>query len=315
MNKINHFWHVVINPMALNGKSIRFWKKIAGDLIEDGFEFIEWTTTKKENAIDLAESILKKGGKNILVVGGDGTLNEVINGVMRVPELTSQITICVVPAGTGNDWAKTHLLKPNPTIIKEMLKAGKIIKHDIGAVRSIKKNEIISRFFINIAGFGFDAEVVKRVHESRKFRIGNRFIYLKNLLKTLVFYHPVECFIDHDGIRLKANVFSIAAGICKYNGNGMKQVPMADFQDGLLDFVIICNMPLVQLVLQIPNLFSGKHILHHKIFHFRAKKCIITPMNRFLGEVEGEMLEEGIYEVENISKNINFLVPKNMISH
>lgn len=311
MESNNRFWHVILNPIALNGKRIHFWNKIARELMQDGFEFIEWVTTKRENAIDVAESIIKKGGTQILIVGGDGTLNEVVNGVMKLPKLASQILLCVVPSGTGNDWAKTHRLKPTAKSIRAMLLNGKVVKHDVGIVHSIKNHETISRFFINIAGFGFDAAVIHRLYESRKYRIGNKFIYIKNVLATLFTHHSVECIIEHDGLTSKANVFSVAAGICKYNGNGMKQVPMANFQDGFLDFVFICKMSRWSLITQVPKLFSGKHLLHPKVFHIRTKKCNIIPLGRVLGEVEGEMLEEGSYQVEIAFEQLKFLVPSN----
>ncbi|MDD2344597.1 MAG: diacylglycerol kinase family lipid kinase [Bacteroidales bacterium] len=311
MEQSNRFWHVILNPVALNGKRIHFWNQIAKELMKDGFEFIEWVTTKRENAIDIAESIVKKGGRHILVVGGDGTLNEVVNGVMKEPKLASQILVCVVPSGTGNDWAKTHQLQPNAKSIRAMLLNGKVVEHDVGIVHSIKNHETISRFFINIAGFGFDAAVIHRLYESRKYRIGNKFIYIKNVLATLFTHHSVECIIEHDGLTSKANVFSVAAGICKYNGNGMKQVPMANFQDGFLDFVFICKMSRWSLITQVPKLFSGKHLLHPKVFHIRTKKCNIIPLGRVLGEVEGEMLEEGSYQVEIAFEQLKFLVPSN----
>ncbi|MDD2411530.1 MAG: diacylglycerol kinase family lipid kinase [Bacteroidales bacterium] len=311
MESNNRFWHVILNPIALNGKRIHFWNKIARELMQDGFEFIEWVTTKRENAIDVAESIIKKGGTQILIVGGDGTLNEVVNGVMKLPKLASQILLCVVPSGTGNDWAKTHRLKPTAKSIRAMLLNGKVVKHDVGIVHSIKNHETTSRFFINIAGFGFDAAVIQRVYESRKYRIGNKFIYIKNVLTTLFFHRSVECIIKHDGLVSKADIFSIAAGICKYNGNGMKQVPMADFQDGYIDFVFICKMSRWSLITQVPKLFSGKHVHHPKVFHVRSEKCTITPLGRVLGEVEGEMIEEGSYQVEIAAEQLKFLVPSN----
>lgn len=309
MEQNNRFWHVILNPVALNGKRIHFWNQIARELMQDGFEFIEWVTTKRENAVDIAESIVQKGGKQIMIIGGDGTLNEVVNGLMKSPKLASQILLCVIPSGTGNDWAKTHLLKPTKKSIKAMLLNGKIIKHDVGIVHSIKNHETNSRFFINIAGFGFDAAVIHRVYESKKYRIGNKFIYLKNVLTTLFSHRSVECLIEHDGLTSRADVFSVAAGICKYNGNGMKQVPMADFQDGYLDFVFICKMSRWSLITQVPKLFSGKHLQHPKIFHIRSKNCKITPLGRILGEVEGEIIDEGRYSIEIATEQLNFLVP------
>lgn len=301
-------WNVIINPTTLKGSSIKSWKKIATSLIYEGYEFIEWTTKEKNNATRITEKLLHDGVRQIMIVGGDGTLNEVVNGVMLSRISPEEVVLCLIPSGTGNDWARSHGIKRNARIILNMLNQQKIVMHDVGLVRSIQNNEINARYFINIAGFGFDASVIKRVQETRKFRVGNGLIYIKNLLLTLFKYKSVNCVFEIGNKTIEKSIFSIAIGICKYNGNGMMQVPMAKYDDELFDVIIIEQMSVLQILSQIPKLFSGKHINHPKVHHYQGSRINIFAKGRFFAEVEGELLSEGIYEIETCNEKIGVLV-------
>ena len=303
------FWHVIINPVALRGGSLDFWKGISALLANRGLSFKEWHTTSKDDASYIAQTLVNDGATSIIVVGGDGTLNEVINGIMCCGELAKNVILAVLPAGTGNDWSRTHQFPCRMNEIAAMFFSGAIIHHDIGVVKSIGKQERTPRYFINIAGFGFDAAVIDRVHRARKFKVAKGMVYVKHLIFSLLNYKTVNCKLVFDNEVVSKPVFSIAAGICKYNGNGMKPVPMADPTDGLLDVVVIEKMKLWQLLTQIPALFRGTYIKHPKVFHYRVKAMSIVPESLFLAEVEGEMVGEGSFDVEIADWKINVLVP------
>ena len=309
INSLSKFWNVIINPTTLKGKSIKYWKTLATSLIYDGYEFVEWHTNHKSNAVDITVDLLKEGNRQLMIVGGDGTLNEVVNGVMKSGISSHEVTLCLIPSGTGNDWARNHKIKRDIKVISSLLTSGNTKLHDVGIVRSIRTSVSSTRYFINIAGFGFDAAVIQRVHEARKYKMGNGFIYLKNVLFTLFKSKSVECKIEIESKIIEKSVFSIAIGICKYNGNGMKQVPMAKFDDGLFDIILIEKMSVLTMLYLIPKLFNGTHINHSKIHHFTGSKITIFPKGRFFAEVEGELLEEGIYEIENCDSKIKVLVP------
>jgi len=308
-NNIPHFWHVIINPNALRGRSLKYWKKVSQSLIISGFKFTEIHTNSKKDATRIASELVLQGNKNILIVGGDGTLNEVINGIVLSKIDISEIIIGVIPAGTGNDWSRTHLISRNPNKIVEMFLNGRIINHDIGKIKVVNDNVTIEHFFINIAGLGFDAAVIKRVHEALKYKVASGLVYVKHLLFTLFKYKSVICEIEIDNTKFEKDVFSIAVGICKYNGNGMLQVPMANPSDGILDVVIIEKMSKLTAISQIPNLFSGKHIYHHRVSCYSAKKVIINPKYKLYAETEGEMIGEGSFEIEVLENKIQVLVP------
>ena len=308
MSDLPNNWNVIINPAALRGQSIAYWKKASKLLVENGFKFTEWHTSNKNDALHLAKEIIQGGGTSILVVGGDGTLNEVVNGIMQCQSKAETVTLAVLPAGTGNDWSRTHQIPKHPKQILQMFLSGKLIKHDIGVVEVVNENSTSSRFFINIAGLGFDAAVIERVHQSRKFKVAKGLVYVKHLLLTLFSYQAVDCELVFDETSYKGSVFSIAVGICKYNGNGMKPVPMADPTDRFLDVVVIEKMSLISIISQIPALFKGTHIQHPKVHHFRTSKVEVNPEGFMLAEVEGEIVGSGKFEISIAPQTITVLV-------
>lgn len=194
-------------------------------------------------------------------------------------------------------------------MIVNIFLSGSVIHHDIGIVRQINRPELPPRYFINIAGLGFDAAVIDRVHRARKFKVAKGLVYLKHLILSLVKYQTVDCKLVFDQKIEHKSVFSIAAGICKYNGNGMMPVPMADPTDGMLDVVVIEKMKLWQLFTQIPALFRGTYIRHPKVFHYKVQSFEVFPKTSIQCEVEGEMVGEGSFKIEIAPQKIKVLIP------
>ncbi|MDD3876486.1 MAG: diacylglycerol kinase family lipid kinase [Bacteroidales bacterium] len=304
------FWNVIINPKAFKGKSLNFWSKLRIFLWEKGLTLSVWDSPSIERCEEIIKLLLEKKQSNFMVVGGDGTLNEVVNALIRNKADLSKIYLAVVPSGTGNDWARTHNISKSPLKLAEMFTHGMFIKHDVGKITVTSGKEFIERYFINIAGLGFDAEVILRVLNSKEYRYGSRFIYLKNLLLSLKHHKTIPCHFIFDNIEIDVPVFSIAAGICKYNGNGMKQVPMAVHDDGLLDIVYIEKMNLFEIMTQLPRLFLGTHVGYKKVHHIRTANIQIHPQNKMYAETEGEIVGTGSFAIECISSKINVLTDK-----
>ncbi len=303
------FWNVIINPMALRGGSITYWHSISRQLVLTGLSFKESFTTSKNDALHLSKDLVLNGATAILVVGGDGTLNEVVNGIMSCENRTDDIILAVLPAGTGNDWSRTHCFSGNKKDILSMFTSGKVVCHDIGVVKTKNRPEILPRYFINIAGFGFDAAVVERTHRAHKYKVAKGMVYIKHLILTLLNYQSIDCELLFDNVTENKHVFSIAAGICKYNGNGMLPVPMADPTDGLIDVIVIEEMSVWKIVKQIPSLFKGTHIHHPKVSHHRVTHFEIISNEPIQCEVEGEMVGDGNYVINVSPRRLKMLIP------
>ena len=303
-------WNVIINPNALNYRKNNLWEIVKHGLTGKGYTFNEFLSPSQERCEVLISTLIDEGQTNYIVVGGDGTLNEVVNAFLKSKNASDNFVLALIPCGTGNDWARTHNIQHNADALVNMFLEGKVISHDIGKVISRKNGQQFERFFINIAGLAFDAEVILRMNKSVKMLYGNKFVYLKNLFISLLYNKPIRCkFFLNDNTTFVKPVFSIAVGICKYNGGGMMQVPMANPHDGLLDMIIIEPMNLHEIIVQLPKLYTGTHIGYKKIHYYKTSCVTIEPEHKMFAEVEGEIVGDGAFEIKSAAQKVKVLVP------
>ncbi len=305
----NVLWNVIINPGAFSGKSLQSWAKVKNVLRTYHVSFCEFDSPTIARCHEIVSQLVKNGEERIMVVGGDGTLNQVINALLSAGSPINNIKLAVIPAGTGNDWARTHNIPNRPEKIMHMLTKGHFFEHDIGKITRKDVHTGNSYYFINMAGLGFDPEVIRRIQRTKQKRYASKLIYLKNLLMTLSAYKPVFCKLTFDDHSVETPLFTMAVGICKYNGNGMKQVPMAIPDNGLFDVVYIQPLTVWEIMSKLPLLYSGKHINYKKVHHVRTKTITIQPKGKLYAEIEGELLDEGTFELTCIEKKIKVLLP------
>jgi diacylglycerol kinase family enzyme len=157
---------------------------------------------------------------------------------------------------------------------------------------------------VNIAGFGFDGAVIANAHK-KTMKMFHKQLYLINLLKTLLAYKAQPVMLQFNDITVTKNIFSIAAGICQYNGNGMRQCPEAIPDDGLFDIVLIEKVSIPKVLLNIKNLFKGLHVKKLKEVSMVRTNCLEINTTPFIaGEVEGEMLLTGNYRIRCLASAI-----------
>ena len=309
--KINaklYSWQIILNPNALLRRSSRFWKDIEDKLKEMQIEYLHHVTSTIDDAKELIINLCKKGERHFIIVGGDGTLNNFANAVMESQVNSSEIYAALIPLGTGNDWSRSHGYSNRYLDAIDSLVNGNFMKHDVGLVETIINEEITdTRYFVNIAGFGFDGTVISNASKKTT-KIFPKQMYLINLLKTLLAYKSQLVTLQSNDFTVTKNIFTIAAGIGQYNGNGMRQCPEAIPNDGLLDVVIIEKVSIIKVLLNIKNLFKGLHVKKLKEVSMYRTNYLEINTNPFIsGEVEGEMLPTGNYRIRCLVSAINFL--------
>ncbi len=234
-------------------------------------------------------------------------MNQALNGFMKSGS-DKRITIGMIPSGTGNDWARYHNI-PNDFIrASEIIANNKTKPHDIGLVISSDKTEE-RRYFMNMAGIGFDSVVADRVNILKESGKAGTASYFKTIIKSLVSAKSDPYTITLDGIEFNRDVFSMSIGICSYNGGGMKQAPDAIFDDGLFDVVIINTLSWWGIVTNLPKLFSGSHVKHSAVEVFRAKNIKIETSDKNFLETEGEVFTGQPYKLEILPNAVDVLVP------
>jgi YegS/Rv2252/BmrU family lipid kinase len=298
-------WLVIVNPNAGNGKGQKDWSKISEFLKKEDVLFKVKFTERKGHAIDLAVNAISEGFRNIITVGGDGTLNEVLNGVFTNGScLTTDITLAMIPVGTGNDWSKMFGISLDYEKAVKIISDNKRLLHDVGLVSFNNGGVKTNRYFINIAGLGFESVVVRKTNIQKDNGSGGKLIYFYNLLTSLLSYKNTRAEIDIDGEIIHADVFSLNVGNGRYCGGGMRQTPRALPDDGLLDVTIIKGMGKFEIIRNLKILYDGTILRHPKVDGYKCKNIKVTSSSVMYAEADGESLGQTPAEFSIIPEGV-----------
>ena len=286
----------IVNPRAGSGKTMYEWLPAERKLKRLGIPCYIALTDHKRHATALAQHAAAEGYRRIIAVGGDGSLHEVFNGICRwcaatgVP--TEEFLLGVVPIGSGNDWIRS-LAVPNDTIeVVDLIRRNSFGRMDVMRVKSSGGK---TAYMANIGGVGFDSHVCKRVNAQKESGRRGKLIYLNSLRYTIFNLKSINISVVADGEVVYTGLcYSVAFGNGRYSGSGMRQVPLAVLDDGLLDYTIIPKTPLLKVVKELPRLFNGT--LHQSVYVISGKcrSLQIVPMDEqsndifeLDGEIEG----------------------------
>lgn len=300
-------WQVFLNKNAMRTRSVDYWQNIENGLTAANITFECHYASTFEEDIASIQVCYRKGHRHFIVVGGDGTLNFFIDALMNTGVEIKDVYLALIPLGTGNDWARSHHY---PSTIDEVLKMflrGRFIPHDVGRVEISTPKEKKIRHFINIAGFGFDAEVIQNT-KSKSARFLENYVYIVTLLKTLFSYKSKKVHFEIDDVEFVRDSFTIAVGLNQFNGNGMRQCPNAQCNSGFFDVVVIQKVGFFKVLRNVGRLFKGTHVgCMKEVENWQAKRVRMVSSSKFLGEVEGEMLPQGDYTLTNLPQTIYVL--------
>ncbi|MGC8864286.1 MAG: diacylglycerol/lipid kinase family protein [Bacteroidales bacterium] len=294
-------WFVVVNPHAGLSKCSHDWPLIERLLREADFSFSYTQTTHREHAISITTTAVKKGYRKFIVVGGDGTLNEVVNGLFRQKTIPlSEFTVGLVPVGTGNDWRRSFGISDDYHNAIATLVKGNILWQDVGHITYQNARGPKSRYFVNVAGMGYDAVVARKTNIQKDKGKGGPLSYLANLFTSLIYYHHTQVKITADGVPLETDAFSLSVGIGQYNGGGMRQLPFAHPADGILDMTLIQKIGKLTVLKEVKNLYDGSFIRHPKVKTLKAAEFIIESNPTIELEADGESLGHSPFRIKII---------------
>lgn len=301
-------WLVIVNPNAGHGKGEKDWKIIAALLTKYGLNYDCQFTLARRHAILLTQEGISTGYRKIIVVGGDGTMNEVVNGVFTQDKCrTTSITLAMIMVGTGNDWGKQFGISLHYEKAIKIIKESKERLQDVGIVYYYNGTSRDSRYFINIAGLGFDAVVVKRTNLQKDMGYKGKAMYFMNLLRSLLFYRHTLTSVEIDGLKIQNDVFTISIGIGRFSGGGMMQTPNAIPDDGLFDITIIKKMRKGEMIRSLKKLYDGSILEHPKIEGYTGKDLLIDSDPLIHVEADGESLGHSPIEFRLIPQSVNII--------
>lgn len=282
--------HVIVNPYAGNRRAGACWPLVERRLREVNPDFHAHLTSRPGEATEVARRALLNGSDRILVMGGDGTLNEVVNGFFDgTRAVAPHATLGIIPIGTGTDFVRSLNLPRDPLQALESMSSATPQPVDVGRVWCTGDNgQPVTRYFINIADFGFGGAVANRVNHANK-RFGGFLTFLGGLLVTLATYQNAQVRVRIDGAAEEAMVInSVTIANGQYFGGGMLVAPHARIDDGLFEIVIVGDVTRPEVLKNIPRLYRGTLAKHAKVRTLRARRLEATSTQQVLIEADGE---------------------------
>jgi YegS/Rv2252/BmrU family lipid kinase len=282
-------WFVIINPTSGNGASKRKWPNIKATLETENFDF-DFVFTKHENhSIELVNDIVSKGFRNIICIGGDGTLHNIINGVQKqILVNSSEINVGVIPIGTGNDWIKTYNIPHDLKKAISIIKQGQLKCQDLGKIEFLNSNKE-AVYFNNLAGIGFDGFVVSKVD---KYKYLGRFAYIIGAIIGLFSFKNFTASIKLNNMEIKTKSLMVLVGLCKYSGGGMRLTRTPNLNDGLFDVTIAKDLNSFDVIKNLFNLYTGNIVKHSKVENHKTSELtiIVNSKNLPFVQADGELL-------------------------
>jgi diacylglycerol kinase (ATP) len=284
----------IVNPIAANGKGSRVWRKVKRELNKKNIAYECHFTSKAKEATTLVKNLVEQKQTNndiiyLIVIGGDGTIQEAVSGMTT----NSPFPLAFIAAGTGNDFVRSIGQQRNPVLaLKEILKSNHVQEIDKGFyAEKVTKQE---GSFVNALGVGFDAEISKRVNQSKwkkllnLLRVGS-IVYVQALIHVLLSYKTKRVMLTFNGEKhIYNDVWFVAVCNSPFYGGGMKISPYSKMNDGLLNIVIVHQLGKWKLLLLFALVFSGKHIKMKEVDTFTVENMLIESDEAVLFHVDGE---------------------------
>ena len=257
---------------------------------------------------ELAQEVTLKGCDYLIAVGGDGTLNEVVNGMMNASIPTNEYPVLgVLPRGSGNDFVKTVKASDSILSLKKAVLNKLTKKIDIGKI-IIEATPNKPKYFINIASLGLGPEVVKTMESSSKM-FGSSIAYFSSIIRGFLSYEKRSVHCEADEWQWQGKLLQVAVANGQFFGHGICIAPEASIQDGLFHVSLFGEISLFDYLKNLGNLKKGIKINHPAAHYFTAKEIKITPVNDQCGiEADGEYVGESPVIIKVLPDAIKFLM-------
>ena len=304
-------WAIIINPKAGKKKYRKQRLYLFLTLRRAGITFDYKVTRFAGHATKIAKMFAEKNYQNFMVLGGDGTMSEVINGIFSSNiKDTSNLKIALIPRGTGNDWARFWGLTTDYKHSIDVFLKGKLQLIDIGMVEYKLEGEKEKHFFINSVGLGLDAAVVNITHRLKEIFGSHSFMYTVALLSAVFSYKSNKIKLYFDGKNLNENMFTLNVANGCFSGGGMKQTPNALPYDGLLDVMMAKKPTFFDIIGGLRRLFNGKLLEHPIIESFQTQCLTVNCHKNALMEADGIIVNGASpYIISIIPNAINMIIP------
>ncbi len=287
-------YYFIINPKSSSGRGIRFWWTVKEELDKREVTYTAAFSKYMGHATELTRQICQEnpGIKNLVVLGGDGTLNEVINGIDNY----SEVILGYIPSGSSNDLARSLKISKDPiTALDHILSPSKFKYLDHGKI-TFEDIDTAPRKFSCSSGMGYDANVCNEVQASplkkRLNRFGaGKFVYIAIAIKQLLTAKHMSATVVVDGITRASfdRILLVSSMIHMYEGGGLKMAPNADPCDGKLSVCLVHGLSNIKALFLLPTIFTGQHVKHKGVESFHCNEIEIIMDNESAVHTDGEV--------------------------
>jgi YegS/Rv2252/BmrU family lipid kinase len=307
-NLIQKHWFVILNPHAGSGQGRKDQNEILKRLSKSDLRYKLAVSEFPKHAIQLTIEAIENGFRNLIVAGGDGTLNEAVNGVFSQTVCSpEEITVGVIPVGTGNDWIKTFGIPNEYNGAVKIIKKGHTMRQDVGRITFPENNMMKTCYFANMAGFGFDAMVAEKTNRLKDKGRKGISLYMQALGSSLWNYQTAKTRIVIDGQEIDELIFTASIGIGKYNGGGMMQAPEAVPDNGFFQVTIIRKIGLLGIIRNLAGLYSGEFVKDPRVSTHIASHVSVSAAKNIAGEADGEILGDNKFEIDLLSQKLTVI--------
>ncbi|MEZ5006706.1 MAG: diacylglycerol kinase family lipid kinase [Chitinophagales bacterium] len=311
----------------LINKVIKRYRQIVSD-IEAEFMYSTdcklFISEKAGHIKELASEAVREGYDYLIVVGGDGTINEVINGMTSrykvKEELSSdsfdwqaiqKIKIGLLPAGSGNDFARYHQLKYDIKYLKFLIEKDKVKPLDVGYTTfNNQQNQQVERFFSNITDVGMGGHTVQHMDRHKVGWLGSNLNYTKAILSSFITYDKSTIKWTSDQASWQGKIMSMVVANGKYFGSGLAVAPDAKMDDGKFTLVTLGNITMLDYLQNLGKVKKGEPIVHKEVSYTEAKEVTIEPLDgkELPIDMDGDFVGYCPMTLKCITKSISFLI-------
>jgi YegS/Rv2252/BmrU family lipid kinase len=289
---------LIVNLIAGHGRCKALFPKVRAELDRRGIAYELHYTNEPLEATDVAKWGIDAGFQRIVAMGGDGTINEVANGL-----LGRDAVLAVIPAGTGNDFVRMLGIPADPFDALDLLAGGVERTMDLGRV-----NE--ERCFVNGMGIGLDAQVARDVLQMSHLR--GAAAYVTAAIKEIFRFDAFPVTIESAEWRMDLTCLSIGVSNGKFAGGGFKLAPEASVDDGMIDISVIEDYSIAERLVRLPQVRAGKHLGWRKVHYRQLPSATISSPKKLIAHMDGEpyRLPSDAFTVSILSNALRVIVPR-----
>ena len=299
----------LVNPASANGSTGRRWAETAYRAAAAGLEGETLLSTEPGEISELAVSAVASGARLVVVVGGDGTVYEAVNGLVRA-DAADDVEVAILPFGTGTDFVRTFRIPRNLDGAIAVARDGVVRPVDLGRARyPAWDRSPVESYFATFGGAGISGAIARRANASSK-AMGGRLSFFVATIAVFARWKAAAVSVTVDGERRSGPMFEVLATIGEYAAGGMWVTPGASPDDGLFDVLLIGDVTKADFVTTFPKIYRGTHLAHPKIETLRGASVTIDAEDPLPVALDGEQPGTTPVTFDVVPRRLRLRVPR-----